>query len=499
MKKIIIFILLFLPSLLFSRTLEEIKKSGVLYVGFTQSWKNTINYIAAQEFANFLGVEMKEVDILWDEVFSQNGVIPENYKTDPNISYTPDALKKADVICGTIYINDWRKKFFSYAGISQISDLLIIKKNIKEKKGIDVKSYKDLKGLKIAFLENSSYETNINKINKEIGGGIKFVRTQSEEEAYELLRNNEVDGLIGVSFLALGYIKNTKRYKLAFPVSTPSNVGWAVETKNTELAYEIENFFKTIRGNGKLDVLFRNKYGIDYSTYLEIINSYSKASQTAETRDLDDIIESGKIVLALRDREMVYHKTGKKQFNHYLAEEFAQYLGVELQIVYTQKFSNFWEDSQGKIDKDSAYVPEWFNHFDVACDMIAPLDWRLKKADVIDFMPNAKVVIGKKTTKINSINDLKRLRGVTSKGSSYEHALLSSKITNLKYSPGNKFFREVLSGNADYTISNVEVFNLANYPELEAKFIIGTITKMGWAIKKNKPRLRQKILEFLEY
>ena len=500
MKKTLFFlILLLIPSFLFPRSLEEIKKSGVLYVGFTQSWKNTINYIAAKEFAAFLGVEMVEVDILWDDIFAQNGKIPEGYQTNPKIAYTPDALKKADVIAGTIYITDWRKKFFTFSGISQISDLLIIKRNIKEKKGIDVKSYEDLKGLKIAFLENSSYETNLKRINDAIGGGIKFVKTSSEEQAYELLRNNEVDGLIAVSYLALGYIKNSKYYKLAFPVASPSNVGWAVENGNTGLQEEIKNFFETIRGNGKLDVLFRNKYDIDYSTYIEIINSYSNSKQTAETRDLDEIKESGKIVLALRDREMVYHQTGKKQFNHYLAEEFAKYLGVELQIVYTEAFSDYWEDSTGKIVLDSAYVPEWFNKFDVACDIIAPLDWRLKKVDIIDFMPNAKVVIGKKTTKINSINDLKTLKGVLSKGSSYEDALLANNISNFYYKQGNNFFSEVLNSSADYTISNVEVFDLADYQELEAKFILGTISKMGWAIKKNQPKLRQKILEFIEF
>jgi ligand-binding sensor domain-containing protein/serine phosphatase RsbU (regulator of sigma subunit)/ABC-type amino acid transport substrate-binding protein len=483
----------------FSRTLEEIKRSGVLYVGFTQSWMNTINFITAQEFANFLNVQMEVVPITWDEIFSENGTIKPDYQTNPKISYTPDALKRADIICGTIYVMDWRKKFFDYAGMVNVSDLLIVRSNLKEKKGHDVKSYQNLKGLKIGFLENSSYENDIEKINKEIGGGIEFSKTSSEDDALALLRQGKVDGLITVSYLALGYIKNSKDFKLAFPVSHPSEVGWAVATGNTSLKSEIENFFATIRGNGVMDSLFRSKYGIDYSTYFEIINSYAQSQQTNGSRDLDEILESGKIVLALRDREMVYHKDGKKQFCHYLAEQFAKYLGVEFEIVITPKFSDYFEDDKGVIAKDSAYLPAWFNHFDVACDMIEPLDWRLKKVDIIDFLPNAKVVVGKKKTKIASINDLRNLRGVTSKGSSYENELTQNNIKNFYYSDGNDFIKDVLSGKADYTISNVEVFNLGDYPELESKFILGEINKMGWAIKKNQPKLRQKILEFIEW
>jgi len=500
MKKFILFTLaIFLSLGLAARDLKQIKESGVIYVAFTKSGKNTVNYIAAQEFANFLGVRLEIVDITWGDVFGKNGNLPEGYNTDPDVKYVPDALKKADIICGTIYIMDWRKKFFNYSGIVQVSDLLIVRKDVQKKYEKEVKSYQDLKGLKIAFLKNSSYETNLKAINKEIGGGINFVPTDSEDEAIKLLRSGKVDGLVAVSYLSLGYIKNSRQFKLAFPVATPKNVGWAVQVSNTNLKAEIENFYENIRGNDKLDNMFKNQYGIDYSTYIEVINSYAQANTSESTRDLDEILESGKIIIALRDREMVYHKGGKQQFNHHLAEEFANFLGVDLEIRYTEKFSNYFENKDGVIIKDSVYMPEWFKQFDVACDIIAPFDWRLKKVDIIDFIPNAKVVIGKKTTPINSVNDLRNLKAVTSEGSSYEHALLQNGISNIKYAQGNTFFTEVESGKVDYTISNVQVFNLSNYPDLEAKFILGEISKMGWAIKKNQPQLRQKILEFIEY
>ncbi len=496
MKKQLLFILFFIiPFFIYSQTIKKIKKEGKITIAFTESWKNTVNYTAAQEFAKFLDVKFEETTIKWDDVFSKDGKIPEDYKTNPNIRYTPDALQKADIICGTIYELEWRKKFFDYSGIIQISDILITKKNISKK----IKSKKDLKGLKIAFLENSTYETNISLINKKIGGGIEYIKTKSEDESLKLLEEGKADGLITVSFLALSYLKNNNNFKLTFPVNKPQNVGWAVKKGNNKIKEEIKNFFETIRGNGKLDELFREKYDIDYSTYLEIINSFSSLQKGDKTRDIEEIMKSGKIIIALRDRDLVYHPTGKKQFNHLLAESFAKYLGLKPEFVFTEKFSRYWENEKGQILKDSAYNPKWFNEFDVACDLIDPLEWRLKKVDVIDFLPNAKVVIGRKDTKISSINDLKNLKGVTSKGSSYEYALNQNNISNYYHNIGNNFFSDVISGKADYTISNISVFKLADYPKLEAKFIIGEIKKMGWAIKKNQPLLRQKILEFFEY
>jgi len=495
MKKLSFLIIALFPIFLSAQTLNKIKKEGQIDIALTESWKNTVNYKAAQEFAKFLDLKFNPVTIEWEEVFSQNGKITEDYKTNPDISYTPDALQKSDVICGTIYVLDWRKKFFDFAGIIEISDLLIINRKLSKK----VKSYSDLKGLKIALLENSTYETNINKINNQIDGGIELIKTKSEDESLQLLKENKADGLITVSFLALSYLKDNENLKLAFPVNKPKEVGWAVKKGHTKIKTEIQNFFNTIKGNGKLDELFRNQYGIDYSTYLEIINSYSDAGKDAKTRDFDEIKNSGKIIIALRDRDLVWHPKGKKQFNTLLANSFAEYLGLKAEIVITPKFSKYWETKNGKIIKDSAYTPEWFNHFDVACDLIDPLDWRLKKVDVLDFLPNAKVVIGRKDTKISSVNDLKNLTGVTSKGSSYEHTLSQNNIENYYYNTGNNFFSDVISGKADYTISNISVFKLADYPKLEAKFILGEIRKMGWAIKKNQPLLRQKILEFFEY
>ena len=517
MKKLLPLILLLLTiTQSFARTLDEIRRSGVVRVAFTQSGLKTINYQFAKEFANFLNCELQIVQISWNEMFSKSGVIPPDYITNDSVAYTPDALLKADFICGTTYIYPWREKFFDFGGNMEVSDLLIVRNTRQQKSFVEhffvpesvkeadyklkVKSYDDLKGLRIALLENSSYEKNLAMIIDKIGGEVEIVKTKSEEESQELAKSGKVDGFVTVSYVGLQFVKENPKFRLAFPIAKPDHVAWATEKGNKTLRNEIDNFFDMMKGTGILDKLFSDKFGVNYSSYNEIINSYSKSNsnKSSNYRDLDEIIESGKLIVSLRDREMVYHPYGQKQFNHYLAGEFAKYLGLDLEIRIVPSLSSYFEDDNGEIVKDSAYTPATFNSIDIACDLLSPVDWRLNKIDIVDVLPTANIVVARKGVDIKGIKDLKHYRGVTSRGSSYEEDLIENNITNYYYKEANEFFSEIMKGKADYSIVNFDIYSVPKYPELEAKFVMGEIYSVGWGIKKNQPKLRQKILEFLE-
>ena len=81
--------LILLAAVARGRDLNEIKRSGKIYVAFTSDDLNNINYDLAQEFARYLNVEMIEVEIDWDEAFMRDGVIPRELETDPDLNYTP--------------------------------------------------------------------------------------------------------------------------------------------------------------------------------------------------------------------------------------------------------------------------------------------------------------------------------------------------------------------------------------------------------------------------
>ncbi len=504
-------------SAVYSRTLDEIRRSGVVRVAFTESGKQTINLQFAREFAKFINCDLEIVNIEWNEIFSHNGVVPADYITNDSVYYTPDALLKADFICGTTYMYDWREKFFDFAGEMLVSDLLIVNNYRQQKSVINqyfvpvdmrpksqklkVKNYNDLKGLKIALMENSSYERNMQTINDIIGGGIEIVKTHSEEESQELARVGKVDGFVTVSYVGLQFVKdNDKKFTLAFPIDDPDKVAWAVEKGNKSLGEEIDNFFLMMKGTGLLDKLFTEKFDFNYKSYDDIISSYSDSntSSTSNYRDMDEIMASGKLIVGLRDRDLVYHRNGPKQFNHYLAGELAKCLKLDIEVRVIPTLQDYFKDSNGEVVKDSSYTPEWFNNIDIACDLLSPINWRLNKIDIIDVLPTADIVVARKDKDIKTINDLAKYKGVTSKGSAYEEKLIENNLHNYYYREANEFFSEVIKGNADYCIVNFDIYSLPKYPELEAKFVVGDIYSVGWGIKRNQPKLRQKIIEFLE-
>ena len=79
-------IILFLFTGAYGRTLDEIRRSGKIYVAFSPGDLESIDYDLALEFARYLNVELIEIHIEWEEVFMRNGSIPSDLETNPEFS-----------------------------------------------------------------------------------------------------------------------------------------------------------------------------------------------------------------------------------------------------------------------------------------------------------------------------------------------------------------------------------------------------------------------------
>ncbi|RPI45918.1 MAG: hypothetical protein EHM46_01210, partial [Bacteroidetes bacterium] len=472
------------------RGLDEIKRSGKIYVAFTRDDLKNINYDLAWEFARYLNVELVEVVIEWEEAFMRNGAIPGELETRVDLVYTPDALKKADIICSTFTMMDWRMRLFGFARTLQSAELLVIGRDEPAPVGIE-----DLAGKRIAFVGNTTFGQHLEKIDSVIGGGITMVTTGSSTETIRMLEEDRVYGVVLDADEALTFnASNGQKYRIAFPISEITRTAWATE-KNNPLTGEVENFIETIASNGVLDEIFHRRFGITYSVYLDRLSKNLKLERY--NRDLDEILSSRKIVVALRERDFIYNENGRKQFMHALAEELADYLGVELEFVITPYFGKYWEGNNGVIYRDSSYTPEWFNYFDLACETIAPLEWRTNKVDLIAVYPSAYVVVAGKSREINSMDDLRELRGVTGSETIYEDILRENNITNYYYEHVDNHLREVEAGRADYTIIYDAFYELKNYPGLEVKLELGHV-EIGWALRKDQPELENEVRRFIE-
>jgi ligand-binding sensor domain-containing protein/serine phosphatase RsbU (regulator of sigma subunit)/ABC-type amino acid transport substrate-binding protein len=491
-SKIIVISLFFLSifsSAIEGRTLEEIKKSGKLYVGFTRWDYKNINYPLAEEFAKYLDVKMVSVTIDWDESFSQGGKIPADIETNVNLRYTPDAFKKVDIICSTFSELEWRSRLFDFAKTLYSAELLLISRNSEPPK-----DYSSLKGKTIAYMQGTSFEGHISLINQKINGGIKLRPVKTDDDSKKLLSEGNVYGIILDADEALNFnAENNNQFQIAFPVSEVSNSAWAVE-KGNKLKNEVENFFHSIELNGRLDKIFVGHFKLKYSTYLQKI----KKNITLQTyhRDLDEIIKSKKLVVAFREKDFIFKEGDQKQFMHALAEEFADHLGIKLEYVITPDINKYFENSLGVIEKEESYSPEWFNYFDIACDLFAPVNWRENKVDFISVYPSEYSLIANKKLSITSYNDLRKFKGVTSKGSVYEEMLKKNGIKNYYYANSDSIIYEITSGKADYAIVFNAFLRLADHPELEAKMNLGEV-EVSWAVRKDQPLLRKELEKFM--
>jgi len=471
--------------------LDEIKKRGEIRIAFTSDDLKNINYPLAVEFAKYLNVKLIPVEITWEEAFMLNGQIPEDVQINPDVAYTPDVFKKADIICSTFTVLEWRKKLFGFAETLHSAELLMI-----NKKEESPKDFTALIDKSISYQRGTTFEQNLKEINKEIGGGILLNFVESSSEAMMLLLEEQTYGIVLDADEALNFnARSDYKFKIAYPISDVTKTAWAVEKDNNPLIQEIESFFETIENNGILDEIFNQQFEILYSSYLDKINKNMRYEKL--NRDLDEILASKKLVVALRDRNFIYRENGQKQFMHALAEEFADYLGVSLEIIVTPYFPKYWETETGDLVRDSSYTPEWFNYFDVACEVFAPLDWRTNKIQMVPVYPSEYTVIAKKETNISSVADLNKLKGVTGRQTVYEDMLLERGITNYYHEVINNFLPEVAAAKADYTILYNSFYELINYPDLESKISLGGLD-VCWGIRDDQPLLKKELEQFIK-
>jgi signal transduction histidine kinase/ligand-binding sensor domain-containing protein/membrane-bound lytic murein transglycosylase MltF len=492
--KYLFLLCLLITSHIEARSLEDILKSGCLNAAFTQKSYDGIHRELAQSFADHLNVKLIPVFVPWKDIFSIAGRFPEKVITNPTISYDPDIFEKCDIICNSITILDWRTKLMRFISAYKLTELLITPENKR------IKHYQELKNKRITFLENTTFEKYIKEINEQIGGEIILLPTRTTKACYENVLSKKADGLILDSDNALLFLKKYKGFEISFPVGTAKACGWGVQKNNSALQKELQNFFDGLIGTQEINTYFVKYFGVNFKTYDKIVQTHSQQFQTdlEWKRDLDDIVTSGEIIIGVRERPFVFQEQGKIQFNHALALEFARELGVKPVLKRIPTFSDYWKNKQGIIEKEAAYTPAIFEHFDIACDVIEPIKWRESKVDILTFFPLVHTIIARHDTPIQYIDDLHDFQGVVSKSSTYEEVLLHHGIQNYHYAKATDFITEILLNKADYAILENGFFFIYNHPEIEVKLVIGKIRERGWAIKKNHPKLKHKLYEFFE-
>ena len=218
-------------------------------------------------------------------------------------------------------------------------------------------------------------------------------------------------------------------------------------------------------------------------------------SACADKSALERIEETGVVTVLTRNNGHCYYsyRDAPMGFEYDLARAFAEYLGVQLNVVTPR-----WEDlieslSNGKGD------------FIAASMTITPSREKLVDFSNSYFDIQQYVILHKNNYRIKTIQDLKTKRIDVRQGTSYEERLrelneqgFAINITLHDDTPTEDLIRMVAEKEIDITIadSNVALLNRRYYPDVRMAFPIDELQALGWAVKKGEKELLAKINQF---
>jgi len=233
-------------------TLQKIKQNKEFVVGmdntfppmeFTDDNNNTVGFDVdlANEIAKRLGAKLKIVAVDWSGIQS--------------------ALKskKFDAIISCVSITDERKKAFNLAG-----PYLYIRQVIAVKKGdTSIKSFEDLKGIKIGVQANTTGDSAVQKM--------KFINYEKDVTRYERITDafNDLDigrikAVVIDSVVAYYYKKqNPEKFDIAPAELEKEPVGIALRKEDKDLYEEIQKILNQLKEDGTIAKISKKWFGED--------------------------------------------------------------------------------------------------------------------------------------------------------------------------------------------------------------------------------------------
>jgi len=215
-------------------------------------------------------------------------------------------------------------------------------------------------------------------------------------------------------------------------------------------------------------------------------------------RGLEDILESGRIVMITQNNPMTYYiyREVPIGFEYELAKEFADFLGVELEVITPAWNQMIVDLENGKGD------------FIAAGMTITPSRQEriVFSEPYMSIRQHAITRSGKKG--LNSIEDLSGKIVYVRDGTSYQERLLELQKEGIDLYlelipdvPTEEFIRQVVDEEILLTIadSNIALLNRRYYPDLRIAFPIAGEESLGWAVRKGDEDLAEKINEFFKF
>jgi len=333
-------------------TLEDIKEKDKITVIMTNnanvyySYRDEymgFEYDLVKKFAEFLEVKLEVITPGWDGMFR--------------------ALNsgEGDMIAAGLTITEPRKRLADFSkGYLEVQQQIII-----HKRNNSIDKIKDLNGKKIHTRPQTSYEQRLKELKKNgLNIDIVFHENIPTEELIRMVAEKE----IGVTVADSNIAKLNQRYypdiEIAFPISEPQQLGWAVRNKSDKLREKVNEFFDKIEKNGTFGQIYERYYrNVSIFDYVDI-KRFHRRLKTRLPKYKDTIKKTAKkhgfdwrLIAA-----MVYQES---HFNPYARS----YTGVRGLMQVTQRtaremgISNRMKPEQS-VKAGVAYLAKIYHRFD---------------------------------------------------------------------------------------------------------------------------------------
>ena len=213
---------------------------------------------------------------------------------------------------------------------------------------------------------------------------------------------------------------------------------------------------------------------------------------------LDAILESDKITVITSNNSNCYYfyRDGYMGFEYDMVKAFAEYLGVELEVMVADK----WEDMVSNLNKGAG---------DFIAANIFTTENRQK--DVVFSKGYMEIeqyaIIHRNNRGIKKISDLNGKTIYVRRGTSYQEQLESIKNRELDFTvklvedlPTEELLRRVAKKDIKITIAdtNIALLNRRYFPAIKMACSISQKENLGWAVKAGNRELIEKINLFFD-
>lgn len=163
-----------------------------------------------------------------------------------------------DVIAAAIGPTSERKKSVDFSDVYYTGSQSIICKN-----GNDIKTFKDLTGLKVAVLEGSTADLIASGENQDYGivADAQVVRFKNASSAVMELLNGGVDATLIDSIMAENFCRQTEGLMQTVVKGTENDSVFCVQKGNSEMLNIINAGLAEIRENGTYDEIYEKYFG----------------------------------------------------------------------------------------------------------------------------------------------------------------------------------------------------------------------------------------------